>query len=109
MLSCAIAALVSNAHFAKCPNTCTSQMFAFHLQRLQCFLILNKFRTVNSTVQVLEMIWVLNELIQANEMVFMNFWFIKHYGACFGNDFDAVMNYFKHIEYSMYIEYKQKN
>ena len=28
MLSCAIAALVSNTHFAKCPKTCTSQMFA---------------------------------------------------------------------------------
>ena len=31
-------------------------------------------------------------------MVFMNFWFIENYGACFGNDFDAVMNYFKHIQ-----------
>ena len=27
-------------------------------------------------VQELEMIWMLNELIQANEMVFMNFWYI---------------------------------
>ena len=94
MLSCSIAALVSNAHFAKCPNTCT-----FHLQRLQCFLILNKFRTLNSTVHVLEMIWVLNELKQANEMVFMNFWYIEHYGACFGDDIDAKMNYFKHMKW----------
>ena len=60
---------------------------------------MNKFRTLNSTVQVLEMIWVLNELIKANEMVFMNFWFIEYYGTCFGNDFDAVMNYFKHIDW----------
>ena len=29
---------------------------------------------MNTTVQVLEMIWMLNELIQANEMVFMNLW-----------------------------------
>ena len=27
------------------------------------------------------MIWTLNELIQANEKVFMNFWYIKDYGA----------------------------
>ena len=32
-------------------------------------------------------------------MVFMNFWYIEHYGACFGDDFEAVMNYFKHIEW----------
>ena len=42
---------------------------------------------------------MINELINTNEMVFMNFWYIEHYGACFGNDFDAVMNYFKHIEW----------
>ena len=39
---------------------------------------MNKFTTLNTTVQVLEMIWMLNELIQANEMVFMNFWYIEH-------------------------------
>ena len=39
---------------------------------------------------------MLNELIQANEMVFMNFWYIEHYGASFGDDIDAKMNYFKH-------------
>ena len=48
---------------------CTYQMFA----HCSCVIpILNKFRTFNSTVQVLELIWMLNELIQANEMVFMN-------------------------------------
>ena len=51
---------------------------------------------MNSTVQVLEMIWKLNELIQANEMVFMNFWYIEHYGASFG---DAKMTYFKHVKW----------
>ena len=25
-------------------------------------------------------------------MVFMNFWYIEHYGASFGDDFDAKMN-----------------
>ena len=64
----------------------------FRSQRLQCFLILNKFRTLNSTVQVLEMIWMLNELIQANEMVCMNFLYIEHYGASFGDDINAKLN-----------------
>ena len=40
-------------------------------------------------MQVLEMIWMLNEVIQANQMVFMNFWYIEHYGASFGDDIDA--------------------
>ena len=26
------------------------------------------------------------------QVVFMNYWYIEHYGACFGDDFDAVMN-----------------
>ena len=30
-------------------------------------------------------------------MVFMNFWYVEHYGACFRDDIDAKMNYFKHI------------
>ena len=42
------------------------------------FPYLNKFMTLNTTVQVLEMIWMLNELIQANEMDFMKFWYIEH-------------------------------
>ena len=29
----------------------------------------------------------------------MNFWYIEHYGASFCDDFDAVMNYFKHLEW----------
>ena len=35
-------------------------------------------QVLNSTVQVLEIIWMLNELIQANEMFFMNIWYIEH-------------------------------
>ena len=29
----------------------------------------------------------------------MNFWYIQHYGASFGDDIDAKMNYFKHIKW----------
>ena len=29
----------------------------------------------------------------------MNFWYIEHYGASFRDDFDAVMNYLKHIKW----------
>ena len=43
-------------------------------------------------MQVLEMIWMLNEVIQAIQMVFMNFWYIEQYGASFGDDIDAKMN-----------------
>ena len=50
-------------------------------------------------VQVLEMIWMLNELIQANLMVFMNFLYIEHYGTYFGDDIDAKMTYFKHVKW----------
>ena len=57
------------------------------------------FGTLNTTVQVLEVISMLNELIQANEMVFMKFWYIEHYGASFGDDIDAKMNYFNHIKW----------
>ena len=35
---------------------------------------------------------MLNELIQANEMVLMNFWYIEHNDASFGDDFDSKMN-----------------
>ena len=37
----------------------------------------------------------------------MNLWYIEHYGASFGDDFDAVMNYSN--GYSKYNDYKQKN
>ena len=62
---------------------CTYEIFAHRscvipFTQIQCFLIQNKFRTWNTTVQVLEMVWMLNELIQANEMVFMNFKYIEH-------------------------------
>ena len=36
---------------------------------------------------------------QAIEMVFINFWNIEPYGASFGDDIDAKMNYFKHIKW----------
>ena len=42
---------------------------------------------------------MINELIQANEMVFMNFRYIKHYGASFGDNIDAKMKYFKLIKW----------
>ena len=29
----------------------------------------------------------------------MNFWYIEHYGASFGDDIDTKMNYFKHIKW----------
>ena len=35
---------------------------------------------------------MLNELIQAYEMFFMNLWYIEHYAESFGDDFDAKMN-----------------
>ena len=53
--------------------------------KIALFFFLNKFRTLNSMLQVLEMIRMLNELIQANKMVFMKFWYIEHYSASFGD------------------------
>ena len=41
---------------------------------------------------------MLNELIQVNGIVFMNFLYIEHYGASFGDDIYAKMIYFKHIK-----------
>ena len=38
-------------------------------------------------------------------MIFMNFWYIQHYGASFGDDIDATVNISN--GYSMYIDYKQ--
>ena len=32
-------------------------------------------------------------------MIFMNFWYIEHYGESFGDHFDAVMNDLKHIKW----------
>ena len=56
------------------------------------------------------MIWMLNEVIQANQMVLMNFWYIEHYGASVGDDIDAKRT-ISNISngYSMYFDYKQKN
>ena len=45
--------------------------------------------TLNSTVQVLEMTLMLKRTYQ---MVFMNFWYIKQYGARVGDDFVAKKN-----------------
>ena len=57
------------------------QMFTHHSCVLPyCVYILKKLRTLNTTV---------NEVIQANQMVFMNFWYIEHYGASFGDDLVA--------------------
>ena len=33
----------------------------------------------------------------------MNFWYIEHYAASFGDDFDAKMIYFKHIKWLVYV------
>ena len=39
----------------------------------------------------------------------MNFWYIEHYGACFGDDIYAKMTISKLSNgYSMYVDYKQK-
>ena len=66
------------------------QMFTHHLcATVLCVYILKWLRTLNTTVQVLEKIWMLNEVIEAIQMVFMNFWYIEHYGASFGDDIDA--------------------
>ena len=40
---------------------------------------------------------MLNELIQANEMVFYKHFGTLNTGASFGDGIDAKMNYFKHI------------
>ena len=32
-------------------------------------------------------------------MVFTNFWYIEHYGACFGDGIDAKMNYYYHTKW----------
>ena len=45
------------------------------------------------------MIWMQNELFQANQVVFTNSWTIEQYGAGIGDDFDVKMNQFKHIKW----------
>ena len=40
-------------------------------------------------------------LKQTYQMDFMNVWYTKHYGTRFGYDFDAKINYFKHIKNRM--------
>ena len=54
-----------------------------------CFM---NFGTLNTTPQVMEMILILNDQIQTYQMVYMNFWYIKHYGARVENDFFANNN-----------------
>ena len=45
--------------------------------------ILNKMRTQCKYCRRL------NELFQTYQIYFMNFWYIEHYAASFGDDFDA--------------------
>ena len=57
---------------------CTYEIFA-HRSCVIPFTSITIFPySEQTTVQVLEMIWMLNELIQANEKVFMNFKYIEH-------------------------------
>ena len=42
-------------------------------------------------------------------MVFRNVWYIEHYGACFLDDFDAVIYLLKHFEWLFLLNIKQKN
>ena len=60
---------------------CTYQMFAHHscvilITKITMFPYSEQVQDMELTVQVLEMIWLLNGLIQANEMFFMNIWYI---------------------------------
>ena len=41
-------------------------------------MVFMSFWYIEPKVQFLEMIWMLNELIQANKIVFKNFWYIEH-------------------------------
>ena len=50
------------------------------------------FGKLNSTEQVLETILCYNELIQTYQIFFMKFWYIEHYAASFGDDFDGKLN-----------------
>ena len=50
---------------------------------------LNQTYEMVFTVQVMEMTLMLKLLIQSYEMVIMNFWYSKHYGARVGDDFIA--------------------
>ena len=47
---------------------------------------------------------MLNEVIQANQMVFMNFWYIEHYGATFGDDFVIKKLNLTDLKYQMDIQ-----
>ena len=50
------------------------------------------------------------EVFQTNKMVFVNFWYIEHYGVSFGDDIDAkrTISYISN-GYSMYFNCKQNN
>ena len=50
------------------------------------------FCKFNITEQVLETILCYNELIQTYQIFFMKFWYIEHYAASFGDDFDGKLN-----------------
>ena len=40
----------------------------------------------------METILCYNELIQTYQIFFMKFWYIEHYAASFGDDFDGKLN-----------------
>ena len=53
---------------------------------------MNKLRILNTSAQVLEMILMLKLTNSNISIVFMNFCYIKHYGARDGDDFSAKNN-----------------
>ena len=62
---------------------CTYRMFEHRncvitFTKITIFPYSEHVQDIEHYLQVLEMIRMLNELIQANEMVFMNFWYIEH-------------------------------
>ena len=62
---------------------------------------MKKLRILKSSAQALKMIWMLNELIIANQMVLMRSWTIEWYGVGIGDDFDAKMNKLEYMIYKM--------
>ena len=89
--------------------------FVIPFTKIQCFLILNKFslnkfKTLNTTVQVLDMIWMINEIIQANLKKKFELFTLNTKVQVLEKIFMlkiTISNISK--SYSMYIDYKQKN
>ena len=78
ILSCAIAALVSNAHFSKCPITW------YQLVPIKCL----------HTIVVCFRLLCVPYSEQVED--------IEHYNASIGGEFDAKMNSFKHIKWFLW-------